>query len=123
MPKTPPRKRSKKSATPALKTRRSGPRAKALRSPVHSTKQLEKPRSEMEQRIEEAIGARVRPYIQMHGGDLEIIELTPENVLKVRMHGACVGCSASAITLQMGVQQILFDEFPEADIQLLNITD
>jgi Fe-S cluster biogenesis protein NfuA len=75
------------------------------------------------ERIEESMDMRIRPYIQMHGGDIEIIELTPETVLKVRLHGACVGCGASSITLEMGVQQMLFEEFPEEDIHLLHIQD
>lgn len=69
--------------------------------------------------IKERLEERVRPLIQMDGGDLEVLELTPDNVLKVRLHGACVGCGAVSQTLEYGVQAMLFEEFPEDDIQLL----
>ncbi len=75
------------------------------------------------ERLKQSIETRVRPYIQMDGGDIEILELTPEKVLKVRLNGACVGCAASSVTLEYGVQNILFEEFPEEDIQLLLVQD
>ena len=74
-------------------------------------------------RLKDIIETRVRPYIQMDGGDIEILELTSENVLKIRLHGACVGCGASSMTLEYGVQNILFEEFPEEDIKLLLVQD
>lgn len=54
----------------------------------------------------------------MDGGDIELIELTPEKTLRVRLHGACHGCMASTATLQYGVQNALNEEFPEEDIVL-----
>ena len=75
------------------------------------------------QRLKETIETRVRPYIQMDGGDIEILELTPEKVLKIRLSGSCVGCGSSSMTLEYGVQNILFEEFPEEDIQLLLVQD
>lgn len=69
-------------------------------------------------RIKECIEQRIRPYIQMDGGDIELVELTKEKILKVRLHGACVGCMASSITLQYGVQNAINEEFPDEDIQL-----
>lgn len=54
----------------------------------------------------------------MDGGDIEIVELTSDKVLKVRLHGACHGCAASSMTLQYGVQNALNEEFPEEDIVL-----
>lgn len=74
-------------------------------------------------RIKEVIETRIKPYIQMDGGDIEVLELTPEKVLKVRLHGACRGCSASSMTLEFGVQNILFEEFPDEDIRLFLVQD
>lgn len=54
----------------------------------------------------------------MDGGDIELVELTEKKILKVRLHGACVGCMASTITLQYGVQNAINEEFPDEDIQL-----
>lgn len=69
-------------------------------------------------RIQRCIDEKIRPFIQMDGGEIELVELTPEKVLKVKLHGACVGCMASSITLQYGVQNAINEEFPEEDIQL-----
>ncbi|PIQ77281.1 hypothetical protein COV82_05260 [Candidatus Peregrinibacteria bacterium CG11_big_fil_rev_8_21_14_0_20_46_8] len=68
--------------------------------------------------IEEMIDEQVRPLIQMDGGEIELVELTDEGILKVRLHGACNGCFASSMTLQYGVQQAIDEAFPDEDIQL-----
>lgn len=49
----------------------------------------------------------IRPAIQSDGGDLEFVRLTGEGVVEVRLHGACVGCPSSSITLQAGVERTL----------------
>lgn len=69
-------------------------------------------------RVQHCIDEKIRPFIQMDGGDIELVELTPEKILKVRLHGACNGCMASSMTLQFGVQNAINEEFPEEDIQL-----
>ncbi|MBI2639095.1 NifU family protein [Candidatus Peregrinibacteria bacterium] len=69
-------------------------------------------------RIQQCIDEKIRPFIQMDGGEIELVELTQEKILKVKLHGACVGCMASSITLQYGVQNAINEEFPEEDIQL-----
>ena len=70
------------------------------------------------ERVQRCIDEKIRPFIQMDGGEIEVIELTPEKILKVKLHGACHGCAASSVTLQYGVQNALNEEFPEDDIQL-----
>ncbi len=77
------------------------------------------PVSELFPRIQTCIDEKIRPFIQLDGGEIELVELTPGKVLKVRLHGACVGCMASSMTLQYGVQNAINEEFPEEDIQLL----
>lgn len=72
-------------------------------------------------RINKCVNEKIRPFIQMDHGDIEILELTPEKVLKVRLQGACMGCAAATYTLQYGVQNTLNEEFPEEDIQVLLI--
>ncbi len=56
---------------------------------------------------------KVRPYLQADGGDIEVIELTDDNVLKVRLTGACKGCPFSMQTLKAGVEQAVVQEVPE----------
>jgi Fe-S cluster biogenesis protein NfuA len=46
---------------------------------------------------------RIRPAVQSDGGDLELVEVTDDGVVRVRLHGACVGCPSSSMTLQMGI--------------------
>lgn len=53
----------------------------------------------------------VRPYIHSHGGDVEILAVT-DGTVHVRLSGACSGCTASAVTLQHGVQQALEQGLP-----------
>ena len=49
----------------------------------------------------------IRPAIQGDGGDLELIDVTDAGLVKVRLHGACVGCPSSQMTLRMGVERAL----------------
>lgn len=55
----------------------------------------------------------IRPAVQSDGGDLELVDVTPEGVVKIRLHGACVGCPSSSVTLQMGVERNLKAHVPE----------
>jgi len=60
-----------------------------------------------------AIIERIRPAVQDDGGDLELVEVTDEGVVRVRLHGACVGCPSSQMTLQLGVERNLKEKVPE----------
>jgi len=51
--------------------------------------------------------------LQADGGDVELVEVTPEGVVKVRLTGACVGCPMSQMTLKHGVEKVLREEIPE----------
>ncbi len=55
----------------------------------------------------------IRPAVQSDGGDIELVEITPAGVVKIRLHGACVGCPSSQATLQMGIERNLRDHVPE----------
>lgn len=54
----------------------------------------------------------VRPYLRSHGGDVELVKVE-EGVAYVRLHGACLGCSLSARTLQDGVEEVIKARVPE----------
>ena len=56
---------------------------------------------------------KVRPYLQADGGDIEVVELTDDNILKVRLTGACHGCPFSMQTLKAGVEQAVKSDNPE----------
>ena len=55
----------------------------------------------------------IRPAVQSDGGDLELVGVTAEGVVRIRLHGACVGCPSSTITLQMGIERNLKEHVPE----------
>ena len=57
--------------------------------------------------------ALIRPAVQSDGGDIELVEITQDGVVRIRLHGACVGCPSSSITLQMGVERNLKAHIPE----------
>jgi Fe-S cluster biogenesis protein NfuA len=65
----------------------------------------------MKEKVEEAIG-KIRPFLQRDGGDIELVEIV-EGVVKVRLKGACGSCPMSMMTLKMGVEKTLKEEFPE----------
>ena len=66
----------------------------------------------VKERVAEVINA-IRPAIQMDGGDVELVDIDDEGVVSVRLHGACVGCPASGITLKMGIERNVLEKVPE----------
>lgn len=54
----------------------------------------------------------VRPYMRSHGGDVELVKVEGD-VVHVRLHGACAGCSLSALTLRNGVEEVVKSRVPE----------
>lgn len=56
---------------------------------------------------------RVRPYLQNDGGDIDLIEVTEDLTVKVRLTGACHGCPFAMQTLKAGVEQAIMQEVPE----------
>jgi len=55
----------------------------------------------------------IRPNLQSDGGDVELLGVGDDGVVKVRLQGACHGCPMAAMTLQMGIERILKKEVPE----------
>jgi Fe-S cluster biogenesis protein NfuA len=56
---------------------------------------------------------QLRPFLHADGGDMEFVELTEDNTVKVRMLGACGECSMSAMTLKAGLHEALKVVAPE----------
>lgn len=65
--------------------------------------------------LEKAKGAldEIRPFLMEDGGDLEIIELTDDNVLKIEFKGACSNCSMNNMTFKNGVEDAIRRLVPE----------
>jgi Fe-S cluster biogenesis protein NfuA len=67
---------------------------------------------EITRRINKAID-EVRPYLRTDGGDVELIEITPDMTVKVKLKGACDGCPFSEMTLRAGIEQAIRNKVPE----------
>lgn len=63
-------------------------------------------------KIEEAL-TQVRPYLESDGGDIRLIEVTDDYVVKVKLLGACSDCQVSIMTLKAGVEQAIKKVLPE----------
>ncbi|MHB9154458.1 MAG: NifU family protein [Endomicrobiales bacterium] len=71
----------------------------------------------MKEKVEKAL-EKIRPHLQADGGDVELVEVTPDNVVKVRLKGACGCCPMAMMTMQQGIARIIKQEVPEIkDVQ------
>jgi len=66
----------------------------------------------MKEKVEAAL-KKIRPSLKADGGDVELVEVTPDGVVKLRLKGACCGCPMSQMTLKMGIETRLKKEIPE----------
>jgi Fe-S cluster biogenesis protein NfuA len=65
----------------------------------------------MRQDVEKAL-EKIREYLKMDGGDVELVDVDDEGVVKVKLLGACAGCPFSAMTVQMRVEKTLKEQVP-----------
>lgn len=56
---------------------------------------------------------KIRPYLQQDGGDVEVVNVTEDNIVEVRLMGACRGCPMSMMTLRAGIERFIMMEIPE----------
>ena len=66
----------------------------------------------MKEKIEVALN-KIRPMLQADGGDVELVEVGEDGLVKVRLQGACAGCPMSQMTIKNGVEKILKEQVPE----------
>ncbi len=65
-----------------------------------------------EEKVTEVI-EMVRPALQGHGGDVQLIGVDEDKTVQVRLQGACQGCPGAAMTMKMGIERILKEKVPE----------
>lgn len=65
-----------------------------------------------EQKVKDVIDS-VRPALQGHGGDIELIGVDKDKSVRVRLQGACSGCPGAKMTLKLGVERMLKSKVPE----------
>ncbi len=66
----------------------------------------------MKAQVEEVLN-QVRPALQADGGDVELVDVSDEGVVSVRLTGACGSCPMSTMTLKMGIEKTLMENLPE----------
>ena len=55
----------------------------------------------------------IRPHLAVDGGNVEIVEITDDNTLKIKWLGACEGCNMSFMTMRAGIEQTIRNNVPE----------
>ena len=65
----------------------------------------------MKEQVQKAIEL-IRPGLQAVGGDVELVDVSPDGVVKVKLTGACQGCPMSQMTLKMGIEKIIKNQVP-----------
>ena len=75
----------------------------------------------MREKIAEAL-EQVRPSLAADGGDVELVDVTDDGVVKLRLTGACAGCPMSEMTLKEGIERFLKKEVPEMK-EVVSVSD
>ena len=70
------------------------------------------PFSMMKKKVEAALD-KVRPFLMRDGGNVELVDVSEDGVVKVKLTGACGGCPMSTITLKQGIERSLKQDVPE----------
>ena len=66
----------------------------------------------------------IRPYLEADGGNVSVDEITPENIVKLRLLGSCGSCPMSIMTLKAGIEQAIKRAVPEVtSVEAINLTD
>jgi Fe-S cluster biogenesis protein NfuA len=68
--------------------------------------------ADLKQKVEEALN-EIRGSLQADGGDVELVSVTDNGTVTVRLSGACCGCPMSQMTLKMGIEKTLKQRVPE----------
>ncbi|MCK4503214.1 MAG: NifU family protein [Desulfuromonadales bacterium] len=66
----------------------------------------------MKERVEEVLD-QIRPMLQADGGDVELVDVSENGVVSVKLTGACGSCPMSTMTLKMGIERNLMEQIPE----------
>jgi Fe-S cluster biogenesis protein NfuA len=66
----------------------------------------------MKEKVEKVLG-EIRPSLEADGGNVELVEVTDEGIVRVKLTGACGTCPMSTLTLKMAIEKTLKDRIPE----------
>jgi Fe-S cluster biogenesis protein NfuA len=65
----------------------------------------------MKEQVQKAID-KIRPGLQADGGDVELVDVSADGVVRVKLTGACHGCPMSQMTLKMGIEKVIKQDVP-----------
>ena len=68
--------------------------------------------NDMHRKVEEALDT-IRPYLQADGGNVEVVEISPDFILKLQLIGACKTCTMSQMTMKAGIEETIKRAVPE----------
>lgn len=66
----------------------------------------------MEEKVAMALN-QIRPILQRDGGDIELVEVTEDNIVRVKLQGHCAGCPGAQMTIKGIVEKLLKESYPE----------
>ncbi|KQC07789.1 MAG: nitrogen fixation protein NifU [Smithella sp. SDB] len=66
----------------------------------------------MKEKVQKAIEI-IRPNLQADGGDVELVDVSPDGIVKVKLTGACHGCPMAQMTLKAGIEKVIKAQVPE----------
>ena len=75
--------------------------------------------SELKSNVEKALD-EIRPFLQNDGGDISLISIEDDKIVKVQLEGACVGCSVNQMTLKSGVEMTIKKYAPQIE-KVINV--
>jgi Fe-S cluster biogenesis protein NfuA len=77
---------------------------------------------ELVQKIESSLNS-IRPYLKADGGDVKVLDITPENIVRLEFVGACSQCSMSSMTFKAGVEAAIKRDVPDIKgVEVINLT-
>jgi len=74
----------------------------------------------LKEQVEKAL-EKIRPALMRDGGNVELVDVTDDGIVKVKLTGACGGCPMSQMTLKMGIEKVVKQAVPEvASVEAVN---
>lgn len=76
---------------------------------------------ELTKKVEDAL-EQIRPYLQADGGDVSLVEITEDKIVRLELLGACKSCSMSMMTMKAGIEETIRRSVPEiTSVEAVNI--
>lgn len=83
---------------------------------------MENTRHALLEKVEASLKS-IRPYLEADGGDLKVLEITDDMVVKIELLGSCGSCPMSTMTMRAGVEQAILNAVPEIKrVEAVNLT-